>query len=256
MREFTFECNIDGQDYSLGLLAFLRYHRDIHVLHEMKRVGANIESNGKVLSHDDINLLNAEQALEVSVAIRKSCGSDGIRALFKTQLKESEQRWRDMNAASEGLPLRPCIADITITGIPFEEFAKNMLEQTPFLQNYPAVHPDHFFISKENGKLQGVETFGMYGGPSEMCLTPVSDLSVPIERDESYPFAFGAVATLPDGTNSNAPAFMQFKPIENGLIVKAGCCFPATVPNEMLEGHKLHLAIEFLEFTRTIAAAH
>ena len=256
MREFTFECNINGQDYSPGLLAFLRYHRDIHVLHEMKRVGANIESNGKTLSHDDINLLNAKQALAVSVAVRKSYGPDGFRALFQTQLKESEQRWRDMNAASEGLPLRQCVADITITGISFEEFAKNMQEQTPFLQDYPTLHPDHFFISKENGKLQGVETFGMYGGPSEMCLTPVPDLSVPIKRDERYPFAFGAVATLPDGTNANAPAFMQFKPIENGVVVKAGCCFPAKAPDEMVEGHKLHLALEFLGFARTIAAAH
>lgn len=255
MREFTFECNIDGQDYSLGLLAFLRYHRDIHVLHEMKRVGANIESNGETLSHDDINLLNAKQALAVSVAVRKCHGPDGIRALFQTQLKKSEQRWHDMNAASEGLPLRPCVADITITGISFEEFTKNMQEQTPFLQEYLTLHPDHFFISKENGKLQGVEIFGMYGGPSEMCLLPVPDLSVPIERDETYPFAFGAVATLPDGTNANAPAFMQFKPIEKGLVVKAGCCFPAKAPDEMVEGHKLHLALEFLGFARTIAAA-
>jgi hypothetical protein len=89
-----------------------------------------------------------------------------------------------------------------------------------------------------------------------MCLSPVPDLKVPIERDETYPFAFGAVATLVDGTDSNAPAFMQFKPIENGLALKAGCCFPAMAPKEMVEGHKLHLAIEFLGFARTIAAAH
>lgn len=37
MREFTFECNIDGQGYSPGLLAFLRYRCDTHILHEMKR---------------------------------------------------------------------------------------------------------------------------------------------------------------------------------------------------------------------------
>lgn len=85
--------------------------------------------------------------------------------------------------------------------------------------------------------------------------TPVPDLVVPMERDETYPFAFGAVATLVDGTNANAPAFMQMKPIESGLAVKAGCCFPATAPKEMVEGHKLHLAIEFPGFATTTAAA-
>lgn len=43
MGEFTFQCSIDGQDYSLKLLAMVRYQRDLHVLHEMKRAGATVE---------------------------------------------------------------------------------------------------------------------------------------------------------------------------------------------------------------------
>lgn len=255
MSKFTYDCSIDGQDYSLELLAIVRYHRDLHVLHEMKRAGANIVHDGKTLSDNDINLLGAERAYAISLAVRQSYDLDGIRKLFAAQLQASERMWRDMNAASEGLPLQTCVADITITGISFDEFSQNMATQTPFLQHYAALHPDHYYISKDGEKLQGIETFGMYGGPSEMCLAPVPNLSVPIERDETYPFAFGAVATLVDGTNSNAPAFMQFKPIDNGLAVKAGCCFPAKAPKEMVEGHKLHLALEFLGFARTIAAA-
>lgn len=255
MSKFTYNCSIDGQDYSLELLAAVRYHRDLHVLHEMKRAGANVVHDGKTLSDDDINLLGAEEAYAVSVAVRQSYDLDGIRKLFAKQLRASERMWRDMNAASEVLPQQTCVADITITGISFDEFSRNMATQTPFLQHYAALHPDHYYISKDGEKLQGIETFGMYGGPSEMCLAPVSDLSVPIGRDETYPFAFGAVATLVDGTNSNAPAFMQFKPIENGLAVKAGCCFPAKAPKEMVEGHKLHPALEFLGFAKTIATA-
>jgi len=255
MSKFTYNCSIDGHDYSLEQLVAVRYHRDLHVLHEMKRAGANVVHDGKTLSDDDINLLGAEEAYAVSVAVRQSYDLDGIRKLFAEQLQASERMWRDMNAASEGLPLQTCVADITITGISFDEFSQNMATQRPFLEHYAALHPDHYYISKDGEKLQGIETFGMYGGPSEMCLAPVPSLSAPIERDETYPFAFGAVATLVDGTNSNAPAFMQFKPIENGLAVKAGCCFPAKAPKEMVEGHKLHLALEFLGFAKTIAAA-
>lgn len=233
----------------------MRYQRDLHVLHEMKRVGATILHEGKSLSDDDINLLSIEEAYEVSAAARRSYDPDGIRELFSEQLKASEQRWKQMNVASDGLPLQACVAYITITGISFDDFARNMATQTPFLQDYTHLHPDHYFISKNGEQLRGVETFGMYGGPSGMCLTPVPNLSVPIERDETYPFAFGAIASLVNGTNSNAPVFMQFKPIENGLKVKTGCCFPANAPKEMVEGHKLHLAIEFLGFAKVIAAA-
>ncbi|WP_146173309.1 hypothetical protein [Sphingomonas faeni] len=256
MRDFTFRCRIDGQPYSRGLLQTIRYHRDIHVLHELKRAGAEVAIDGRTLSHDDINLLGADEAFAVSVAVRRSLTADDIRMMFKQQLLASDRRWRDMDAASDGLPLQACVAEIEITGISFEAFVEDMKTQTPFLADYPALHPDHFFITKHGETLQGVEIFGMYGGPSEMRLSPVPDLVVPIERDETYPFAFGAVATLVDGTNANAPAFMQMKPIKSGLAVKAGCCFPAAAPKEMVEGHKLHLAIEFLGFATTAAAAH
>src|ERR1700693_485469 len=102
MGKFTFKCSIDGQDYSLALLATVRYHRDLHVLHEMKRAGASIVHRSKTLSDDDINLLNAEEAYAVSVATRQSYDPDGIRKLFAEQLQASERMWRDMNAASEG----------------------------------------------------------------------------------------------------------------------------------------------------------
>jgi NAD(P)-dependent dehydrogenase (short-subunit alcohol dehydrogenase family) len=149
MGQFTFSCSIGGQDDSLELLATVRYHRDRHVLREMKRVGASIVHRGKTLSDDDINLLSAEDAYAVSVATRQSYDLDGIRKLLADQLQASERMWRDMNASSEGLPLQTCVADITITGISFDEFSQNMATQTPFLQNYAALHPDHYYLSKE-----------------------------------------------------------------------------------------------------------
>lgn len=176
MREFTYDCRIDGQHYSLKLLALVRYQRDIHVLHELKRAGATIQHDGKSLSDDDIDLLGTDDAFNVSAAARRSLGLDGVRSLFGSQLRASEQRWRDMNAASEGLPLQTCVADIIITGISFDEFAENMKTQAPFLDDYPALHPDHFFVEKDGETIKGIETFGMYGGPSEMWLSPVPDL--------------------------------------------------------------------------------
>lgn len=255
MTGFTFDCTIDGQGYSVGLLETIAYHRNLHVLHQMKRAGARILLRGTTLTDDEIDLLTAEEASQASMAVRNCYDQDGIRTLFKDQLAASEQRWRDWNDASRGLPPQTCVADITITGISFEEFSEAMSTQGPFLDDYPSVHPDHFSIGKSDGILRGIETFGMYGGPSEMCLIPVPDLKVPIERDQSYPYAFGAEASLVDGTNTNVPAFMQFKPTDTGLMAKVGCCFPAKVPKELVEGHKLHLSLEFLGFAKAVVAS-
>ncbi len=182
---FTFECVIDGQNYPRHQLARLQYSRDLHVLHELKRVGAPIALRGDVLSHDDINRLVAEDASSVSVTTRTSYDPDGIRHLFKGQLAASEQFWREMNAASEGQPLQPCVAELTITGVSFDQFQKYVGNMAPFLLEYAQCNPDHFFVYPDEGSLRGVEIFGMYGGPTEVQLTPDPDVSVPIERDET-----------------------------------------------------------------------
>ncbi|TMR99224.1 hypothetical protein [Nonomuraea basaltis] len=46
MGEITIDCTIDGQAYSAEQLDRLRYVRELHVLHQMKRLGATIEHHG------------------------------------------------------------------------------------------------------------------------------------------------------------------------------------------------------------------
>lgn len=252
MSDFTFECVIDGQSYSRQQLATVQYQRDIHVLHEFKRAGAPIKHEGKELTHDEINRLVAAEAFAASVATRTSYDPEGITKLFKDQLAESDEFWRELNRDAEDQPLQACIADLTITGIPYQEFITFAENMAPFLLGYAKCHPDHFYLIPDGEKLRGVEIFGMYGGPTEFLLTPDPSVSIPIGRDESYPFAFKGAAVLSDGANMNAPAFLQFKPTENGLKIKAGCAFPGKAPKEMVEGHKLHLALEFLGFTQYV----
>jgi len=226
MGEFTFQCSIDGQDYSLELLAMVRYQRDIHVLHEMQRAGATVEYDGRTLSHDDVNLLGAEEAFAVSVAVRNSYDQDGIRRCSRRQLQASEQRWREWNAglgriAAPRHALPRSRSRHFVRGIYREHET-----QAPFLQNYPALHPDHFFISKDGETLKGVETFGMYGGPSEMVAFAVQHLSVPIERDENLSFRLRRRGDLGGRHERQCPAFKQFKPLENGLASRRAAAFP------------------------------
>jgi hypothetical protein len=95
MATLRVQCTIGGKEYSYEQLARIQYERQLHVLHEMKRLGATITHGGNVLSDDDINLLGADEARAVCIAAREAYDPQGIRELFKVQLQESDQLWKD-----------------------------------------------------------------------------------------------------------------------------------------------------------------
>ncbi|MER5435717.1 hypothetical protein [Streptomyces sp. NPDC002588] len=135
MRELELECSINGRDYAPEHLARVRYDRHLHVLHEMKRLGAAIEHAGRPLSHDDINRLSAEDARETSIAMRQSYDVGRIRDLYKEQLRASDQLWKDANDAPEGAPLLSAFADLTVTGIALDEFRDHATGGDAFHRN-------------------------------------------------------------------------------------------------------------------------
>ncbi|MFD2420347.1 hypothetical protein [Amycolatopsis pigmentata] len=255
MPDLTLECLIDGQRYSAEQLERLEYDRHVHVLREMKRLGAEIRHNGNTLSDDDINLLSPEDAREVSIATRRSYDFDGIRGLFKAQLQASDQLWKDANDAPAGAPIRIARADLTITGVPFDKFRQGS-DFDALRQTYPALHPDHYFAYVDGGgRLLVMETFGMYGGPTEVHTVPDLDVAAPVERDAGYPVLTAGYARLAsdDGTDINAVAFHQFKPLDQGVSVKLCAAFPPNMPQVIVDGHKVHMAIEFWESAKLAA---
>jgi hypothetical protein len=83
-----------------------------------------------------------------------------------------------------------------------------------------------------------METFGMYGGPSEVYAAIDMTISVPVELEVDYPLLTAGYATLAsDGTDIIIFAFRQFKPLDNGLAVKLCCVFPSKTPKELVDGH-------------------
>jgi hypothetical protein len=253
MPQLTMECSIDGQPYSAEQLERLQYDRQVHVLHEMKRLGTVIQHDGSPLSDDDINLLSPEDARAVSIAARQSYDVEGIRDLFKKQLQASDQMWRDANDAPAGAPPQIASADLTITGLSLDEFRGGFNFDT--LQRiYAAINPDHYFAHADSNGPLLMETFGMHGGPSLMYAIPDPGISVPVEREAGYPLLSAGYTLLADGTNPNMFAYHQYKPLEHGLTVRLCAIFPPKTPKVIVDGHKAHMAIEIWEGAKLVAA--
>jgi hypothetical protein len=171
MGEISLECVIDGQPYTSQQLDAVEYARHIHVPHEMKRLGTPIDHDGRTLADDDINLLSAKDARDISLAIRRRLGPDGVRELFKSQLHASDDMWKKAHDASNGSPTQVGKTDLTIRGISYDAYH----QATSFdrlHEIYPLLNPDHFFAHQDSKGLVLMETFGMYGGSCELYIHP------------------------------------------------------------------------------------
>lgn len=254
MRDLQLHCLIDGKSYSASQLEDIQYQRHILALHRMARLGATIEDDGRPLSHDDIDRLLPDQALAISIVTRQSYGPAGLKTLYREQLLASDKMWKAANDAPEGAPLLLAQTDIKVTGVSLEDLAQ-VVNLDAIHHVYAAMHPDHDFASGDSTRLEHMETFGHYGGPTWLYAHPDPTISVPVERDADYPMLMAGHTTLAsDGTPMNLYAYHQFKPLGNGFAIKQCAAFPPKTPMPIVDGHKLHLAIEIWEAAKLAAA--
>lgn len=70
MGEFEIVVTIDGETYTEKQLARFEYYRTLHVLHEMKRLGAEIKYEGKELTDEEINWIDPEKAENILLNLK------------------------------------------------------------------------------------------------------------------------------------------------------------------------------------------
>ncbi|MEU0468364.1 hypothetical protein ABZ215_30550 [Amycolatopsis sp. NPDC006131] len=256
MPEITTACSIDDRPWSGEQLAAVEYDRHRHVLHEMKRLGASIEHAGSRLTHEEIDFLNPAEARTASITARQSYGVDGITHLYRDLLQASDRMWKDVNAGTgKKGTMQFATADVTVTGLNIEEL-RGALGAASLSRDYATLNPDHYFIEENGDGMHAMETFGMYGAPTEMNLIANPAIPVPVEPAAGYLIlTAGSTSLASDGTEINVLAFHQYKPLENGFAVKLGSLYPATTPRQIVEGHKVHMAIEFRSMCELAAGA-
>jgi hypothetical protein len=255
VSELKIEIMIDGQSYSQEQLELIQFEREKHVLHEMIYLGADVKDGGKTLSYYDINYLSKADAKRVLRNAKLELGSKGLKELYKKRLRRGAQMWKDIIKEYVDSELfQEAITRMKVTGIKIEEFQKSMMKSLDDEASVLLANPEHLrFAYVETGEvLIGIETMGMYGDPFEQVLISDPNVALPIKTEkDGFRSVMTGYAKLSDGTDMHVIAAHQVKPNENGFEAKLMVFFPQSTPKELVDGHKIHLAIEFLEAVQT-----
>lgn len=178
--------------------------------------------------------------------------------MYRDVLADSERRWKGWAASYD--PAAAHTAEITIDahGVGFQE-TMAVVGGAVSARDALATNPEHFAIIGGIASGQrGMETFGMFGGPIRVhgVASDTVPAGLPVQRDDSFPIAvFGEMATVSDDTNIHVGALHQFRPTEDGFVVKSTFFAPGDSPAVIAQGHKIHFALEIVNSLHIAHAA-
>ena len=251
MSAITWKILVNGEEWKKCHIERLEYERNLHILHQLKDHGAQVTNNGAILSDDEIDCLTAQEAWAVSIETRTRYNGEKLLAFYQDSLKTSDAMWHKL-AFSTDKPMQVSRCFMEVDGISLDTYLEMIASLQTNEYNTLASHPEHFscMIKMSDERLCGMEPFGMYGLPTmcEVRFRDVRELGAQIQADNDpeYPVDMAGAAYLIDGTPINIP-YHQFKSTETGFAVKMAVYWPEHTPDEIVEGHSLHLAMEFYE---------
>lgn len=256
MKELKINTTIGGSTYSIEQLDFIQYQREKHVLQEMIHLGAEVKDGDKNLTYDDINYLSTEDTRRLIVKTKAELGEQGTLNLYKDSIKKCNKLWKDIiRDYKDEDGYKSAHAYMNIEGITIQELQESIRsavngEGTDAL----STNPDHFTDIKTEGLARnekcGVEVMGMYGGPLPVIVVFDPSMTGPAVVESGWKIMIAGTSKLMDGTPRHDIAVHQVRPKENGFDLKMEVHFPKNTPIEMVKGHQVHLAIEFLEGVR------
>lgn len=239
---------INGEEWKVCHIERLEYERNLHILHQMKQHGIEIRYNGTLLSDDDIDYLTGKEAWHVSKAVRARYSGNDIAHYYQDSLKKSDELWKKLDFGQDK-PMKVSRCHLSVEGLALQTFMQIMQKMQSDEDILLSVHPEHFTTIVTDTDIVGIEPFGMYGTPTlvKVNFANVSELGQQIQKDRlpDYPVAMAGKAYLTDGVTEINTPFHQIKPTKNGFEAELAVYWPAGVPDKLVSGHSLHLAMEF-----------
>ncbi|KAK4035119.1 hypothetical protein C8A01DRAFT_18173, partial [Parachaetomium inaequale] len=180
--------------------------------------------------------------------LKKRLGPQAIQQLLQPDLEASDSYWQETAARSNG-QLRPAETRLSVRGLTTNDFMTwfatiSKADEAAML----AAHPEHYHIgTNREGGMVVVETLGRHVSHLEIAHSQDNKSSELVTgRDDSSTFIMTGKGYTRDGTNTGE-VLHQFKDHEDGggFDVSLGIWFPAACEDELLEGHRQNLAVEF-----------
>ncbi|MFJ4898204.1 hypothetical protein [Streptomyces sp. NPDC088727] len=207
-------------------------------------------------SIDDFELFYARRALE---RFRTRLGRQGLLDLLAEDIEAGNAFLRESARTSEGA-FKSGTTVLTTQGIASGEFLAWMDEafagdEGPLL----AAHPEHYVMGTDSVGARVVENIGPHvadfymGGWGTEALAWAKDAEELLPESE-FPRKMSSNLFLADGTVVGR-ALIQFGDTAEGFTANLTVYFPATCPDEVLEHHLRHYAVEFRNWIVAAAAA-
>lgn len=255
MTDLKIDITIDGTPVTQDELAKVQEWRIKHVLQEMKTLGAEIP-----VSAIDINLLSYPDAKQLLLDTKaKYADLDAMKTLYKEPLAASDKFWKKVAANSNGnQDLQEGQVFMHVEGVVMPQLQKVLAGELD--SNFAAiVNPEHFYsVGNTITGQHIIETFGCFGEPTEMDLYPETGDFRPTTPDPTYPVQMNGYVKLSsddDALGYGWRAYHQIRPIATGFDAILAAYLPSGTPQEIINGHKWHLAVEFSEMLK-FAVAH
>ncbi|WP_125704207.1 hypothetical protein [Lacticaseibacillus daqingensis] len=255
MTELKIEITIDGTPVTQDELAKVQEWRIKHVLQEMKSLGAAISP-----SAIEINLLPYQDAKQLLLDTKaKYADLETMKALYKEPLAASDKFWKAVAAESNGNQnLQAGQVFMHVEGVSMPQLQAVMGGELG--SDFAAIiNPEHFYsVGNTITGQHIIETFGCFGEPTEMTLYPETGDFKPLTPDPTYPIQMNgwvALASDDDKLGYGWRAYHQIRPTATGFDAILAAYLPSATPQEIINGHKWHLAVEFSEMLK-FAVAH
>ena len=260
-KDYEITFTIDGSAVSENEIRDIEAQRYQAAFGKMADAGAELLHNGHKITLQEACKLPLDQARDALAQTKTAIGRAGMLDLLHDSLKTSDAMWKDIADSSPYRKnLQPGIVEVHAKGITlpmFMLFNQGLMKKND-LDGPSRMHPEHYSFEAGSGGTQTiVETFGMYSEPSFLYLEPCKDDWRPIEPDADAAMSMVGNTYLAHGkVDTKLVGFHQFKPCDDGIMVKLGVFLPEAAPKEMLEGHKRHLLVEFNNGLHSAATQH
>jgi uncharacterized protein len=190
----------------------------------------------------DWELFFARRAL---AKLKSRLAQKGLLDLLAPDIDASTQALKTWVDSSQG-QWRPATTQLQSRGISAEEFLSYFMSILSDQPKNLAVQPEHFVLTPvEDGEghlVRVVENLSRY--ISDFYITFTGEDQAVVNLAPEYPIRMVGTVALADGTTIGH-CLHQFRETEDGFDALLAIYFPAAAPEEFIEGHRQHLAVEF-----------